>query len=373
MGSIKGNQVEVGTLVVKIASRCNLACDYCYIYSSKDTSWMEMPKKFPADLVDHLVNRINELYQCQETKPNIVLHGGEPLLAGINFIKNLVEKIRRVIPEAKISIQSNGTIYNANLAEILRENNVYLSFSVDGFQRHNDRHRLSIKGVSAYKKIEKNIAQALLDKTLSNILLVIDFANDPEEIFEYMQSCGVEDVNLILPDGDYNSLPFDSCFNKGLTKEWLWSLFKLYASSENNIKVRFFDDITRMLVKKNRGLKSPPSTYSLCTLTVDTDGTIKQSDTFRINDARADFIGDENIASSSIVGVANSLQNIDYLRRVETLSDECKRCEYLDVCGGGYPSHRLRGNSYKNPSIYCSDYKYLFKNIESAVCNVQPK
>ena len=372
MTSKHGNLVEVGTLILKVASRCNLACDYCYIYTSKDTSWMKMPRRLPEALVEPLVSAIQRLHAGQETKPSIVLHGGEPLLAGVSFIEHLLERIRAAVPDANLSVQSNGTVYNARLAVALRRHGVSLSFSVDGFQHQNDKHRLSIKGVSAYPRIEENIKQALADQLLSNILMVVDFSSPPSEIYEYVMTCGVRDVNLILPDGDYNSPPPGILEATGnLAGEWLWSLFSLYAANPGKTRIRFFDDIVRMLLKKIRSISSPPVSYSLCTLTVDTDGTIKQSDTFRINGERADYIGDPHLSDISIIDVANSETNIEYLRRVETLCEACVQCDYVGVCGGGYPSHRLKGESFKYPSVYCSDYQFLFERIENAICVTQ--
>lgn len=367
-----GNLVEVGTLIIKIASRCNLACDYCYIYKSKDSSWKSMPRRFSGELIHPTIASISELYNRQETKPNIVLHGGEPLLAGISFVEQFIKSLRKEIPEASVSVQSNGTIYTQHLARILREQKVMLSFSMDGLEEEHNKHRITIKGGGSFNKVSGNLKSALDDGVLKNVLMVVDFENDPARIFEFIQQSGVEEINLILPDGDHNTLPPGTLDTSNITPgEWLWSLFKLYSTGAGNPRIRFFDDIVRMIIKKNRKIKIPPASYSICTLTVDTDGTIKQSDTFRINNNGADYIGGHNIVNVSIVDIANSIENIEYLRKVETLCEKCMACNYLDVCGGGYPSHRMKGDSFLNPSVYCKDYLYLFGKIEAAICATQ--
>jgi len=209
MPSTYGNAIEIATLVVKLSSRCNMNCDYCYIYNSKDDSWRNMPVIMPPDAITVLSDRISEIYNKQQTMPLIVFHGGEPLLAGVSYITELTREILNRTPSALLSIQSNGTIYNNKLEFFLKEfrENVSFSISVDGFKEENDRHRKGLKGQSVYKKIQKTISQSSHSNLLDNILIVVDIANDPKKIFQFMKSCRINSFNIILPDGDYNSLP----------------------------------------------------------------------------------------------------------------------------------------------------------------------
>lgn len=183
-----------------------------------------------------------------------------------------------------------------------------------------------------------------------------------------MDSCHISSFNIILPDGDYNNLPDKKSLDSTDTGEWLWKLFKKYATTSNKFRIKFFDDIAKGLLKNKTKITTPSSTFSICTMTVDTNGEIKQSDTFRINGDGADIIGVFNIKANSLVDVVNSEENIKYLRNVELLPAICLSCCYLNVCGGGYPSHRLNGTNFNNPSIYCNDYKYLFRKMELAIC-----
>ncbi|MEU9838708.1 hypothetical protein AB0C69_05725, partial [Actinomadura sp. NPDC048032] len=34
--------------ILKIHSRCNLACDYCYVYEMGDQSWRDQPRARPS-------------------------------------------------------------------------------------------------------------------------------------------------------------------------------------------------------------------------------------------------------------------------------------------------------------------------------------
>ena len=40
--------------VVKIHSRCDLACDYCYMYELADQTWRDRPRKMSDDTSSRL-------------------------------------------------------------------------------------------------------------------------------------------------------------------------------------------------------------------------------------------------------------------------------------------------------------------------------
>ena len=41
----------VNTFLCKVASRCNLDCDYCYLYHHVDQSWRERPRFMSDEIV----------------------------------------------------------------------------------------------------------------------------------------------------------------------------------------------------------------------------------------------------------------------------------------------------------------------------------
>ena len=50
------------------------------------------------------------------------------------------------------------------------------------------------------------------------------------------------------------------------------------------------------------------------------------------------------------------------------LSDTCKQCSLVDICGGGYQPHRYsEQNGYQNPSVFCPDLTKLIEHIGNDV------
>src|SRR5215471_15084666 len=104
-------QVPVRQFLLKVSSRCNLACDYCYVYRHADQSWRHQPKVMSKEIVDLAVARIAE-HALKHDLPLVVviLHGGEPLLAGVDTIEYVASTVRRELGRVRVAlgVQTNG-------------------------------------------------------------------------------------------------------------------------------------------------------------------------------------------------------------------------------------------------------------------------
>ena len=88
--------------IVKIVSPCNLNCTYCYEYNSKDQSWKSKPKVMSLEVADKLADRILEhVKDSHNSIVPIIFHGGEPLMAGLEHLKRLVEVFKNKISPFK--------------------------------------------------------------------------------------------------------------------------------------------------------------------------------------------------------------------------------------------------------------------------------
>ena len=72
--------VKIDTVLLKVASRCNIDCDYCYIYRLGDQGWARMPKVMSSETIDAVISSLTDLANTQGSGFAVVLHGGEPLL-----------------------------------------------------------------------------------------------------------------------------------------------------------------------------------------------------------------------------------------------------------------------------------------------------
>ena len=365
--------IEVTCLVVKLASRCNMDCRYCYIYHGEDDSWRQMPKTMSQETVDALIRTVKDLHSSQTSPPQVVFHGGEPLLFGVTRFLDLVERIVCEVPNAKLSLQTNGTIYDSRLEKGLREHRRNLSFSlsVDGFMPENDRHRVGLREESKFDRIADTVSRARAAGLLDNILMVVDVKNSPERIFSFMRWADAASFNLLLKDGDYRHLP-DGKATADSTEvgQWLLSLYSLYVSADVPFRVKLFDDISAaILASLPAGLPFDTDVSHLVFLTIDTNGEIKQVDTLRINPDQADGLNGATVHDGRMSDVLYSSKNIAHLATEADVAPKCRRCRFFEACGGGYIQHRFGPHGYKNPSVYCSDYLYLYEHVEALLCH----
>ncbi len=329
-----------------------------------------MPFRMSESAIEGLIDAISYLYEKQDKGPLIAFHGGEPLLFGLALFESLVKRILEQTPQARMTIQSNGTIYNSSLAKMLSKFHQSLSFSlsVDGFQEDNDRHRVDRRGSSRFQKIKDTIERARNSKVLNAILMVVDTNSSPERILEFMHWAGASQYDLLLPDGDHESLPpMKDGLDSDVAAQWVVKFANLYCEARRPFGVRMLDDLIERSIFQKRQLSRPTRRVQTVDLTVDTDGEIKLVDTLRINQRGSDFAGGFKISRAGIDAVLCASELSEFLQARGDVAPECKSCRYFDMCGGGFMQHRWGGGSYRNPSIYCADYKRLFETFERAM------
>src|ERR1700693_4401089 len=85
------NPVPFHEFIIKIHSRCDLACDYCYMFEMADQSWRDKPRKMSHEVAARTAARIGEHARAHNiANIALFLQGGEPLLAGRDLISDLV-------------------------------------------------------------------------------------------------------------------------------------------------------------------------------------------------------------------------------------------------------------------------------------------
>lgn len=142
-------------LTIYINNICNLDCSYCFVDKSNRTKSLTW-----SNLFEEL---IMEFFEKDGDTKKISIMGWEPLL-NKEFIKdlvNFVQNIRGKFPNKHIgfnAIPTNWTIYDKDFYEFLRENGIFLRFSIDDFFHKNDILRVDTQWKElSYSKILSNI------------------------------------------------------------------------------------------------------------------------------------------------------------------------------------------------------------------------
>jgi uncharacterized protein len=353
--------------VLKANSRCNLACDHCYVYESVDQGYLTQPVQMTDQVVDAVAARIREYarrHGWESTR--IVLHGGEPLLSGPIRLRQLIHRLRAGLGEvrAELSLQTNGVLLTGRFARLLLDEGVGVGISLDGGRAANDRHRRFAHGGSSYDLVRA--AVALLNRpeyrpVFSGLLCTVDVANDPRSVFRELADLEPPRIDFLLPHATWQHPPPGA--DPGGTRygDWLVAAFDAYYADSGALRVRIFDEIMHTLLggaslSEAVGLSAPAS------IIVETDGSIEQNDALKVTFPGAAATG-FNVLEHSFEQVESYLGHGAGFGP-QRLSSRCRACPIVHACGGGLPAHRYRAdNGFDNPSVYCRDLERLILHI----------
>ncbi|WP_433245111.1 FxsB family cyclophane-forming radical SAM/SPASM peptide maturase [Streptosporangium sp. CA-135522] len=353
--------------ILKVHSRCNLSCDYCYVYEMADQSWQRRPTVMSPEILEQAARRIAEhavAHGLDEVE--IVFHGGEPLLAGAPYLDRAATTLRRVIPcRVRMTVQTNGLLLSDAMLRVLAEHEISVGVSMDGGREAQDRHRVYASGRGSYSRVAARLRK-LLDEPyrplFGGILCTIDVANDPVDVYESLLEFQPPGIDFLLPHGNWTEPPPGLSPGSTATPyaDWLIAIFdRWYGAPEMETNVRLFQEIMNLLFggqSRSESIGLSPITL----LVIDTDGTIEQVDTLK-----SAFDGAAETGLDVLGGdFDTALGHHSLLARqvgLGALSETCMACPVRDVCGGGYYPHRYRaGTGFRNPSVFCAD---LFKLI----------
>lgn len=362
--------MDIDTVLVKVSSRCNINCSYCYVYNMGDEGWKDMPALISRNTIQALTNALKELSSDQKIPFATVLHGGEPMMMGVRRLGYLFASLRAVLPATHpLCIQTNGTLISDEILDICEAYSVGISISIDGPKPINDRFRIGHKGESTFEKliagIEKLRVHRASDSLYSGLLAVIDPSSDPSVIYWFLKGLGASSVDFLYRDGNHSVLPFGKAsFDSTEYGNWLSRLLEIYLSDSSPIRIRYLDDMMKIAMGGN-GVKEGVGQVSYGIAIVETDGSITKNDTLKSAFDGADkFAGQWNVSENKLSAVANSDEFAEYHRLQQTTSVQCLACSDLSICGGGMPLHRWQNDTgFDNPSVYCNDQKLLIKNI----------
>lgn len=361
--------VQISSFLIKVASRCNLACDYCYMYQHADQAWRKQPSIMARETREAVAKRIGE-YVSQNHIPEIcvVFHGGEPLLAGAQVIADTATWIRRLLPggtKSSFSLQTNGTLLTDETIRVFLDADIGVSISLDGDERANDLHRLDHAGRSTY---DASLAGLMLlersPRIFSGIISVVDPKTDPEELFAFFSSRRPPRWDFLLPDAHHDRLPPGREADPALYERWLIRAFDLWFDKYPELPVRTFE----ALVGACLGMPSQTDAFGFgdpSLLTIETDGSYHDLDVLKITRNGFTSLG-RDVWSGSIDEASRSegLARHASLLRLEGLSEQCQLCPENGVCGGGAVPHRYSdANELNNPTVYCQEMRALIAHI----------
>lgn len=358
---------RISSFLVKVASRCNLDCDYCYVYHHADQAWRSMPKLLSRDDQEALADRL-ATYAAEVglDRLAVIFHGGEPLLAGAAPLAQFAALIRgRVGPsvDVDIGLQTNGILLDEAALDILQAADIGVSLSLDGPRVANDLHRTSRRGRSSFDKVEAALERLKRRPGIfAGVIAVIDPSTDPDDLLEYFAQHAPPRLDFLLPDAHHLRPPPGRKDDEDLYTRWQIKAFDAWFDRHPTLPVRSFEALLDALM----GLPSGTDAFGfgdVSLISIETDGTYHDLDVLKVVGNGTTLGG--SVRDTGIAQVAASADLMTHRRLLskEGLCDQCRSCSIVDICGGGAVPHRWSDAGFGSPTIYCREMISLVEHV----------
>jgi uncharacterized protein len=317
---------ELEKLTISVTDCCNLACDYCYL---KKKSAKEKDKELSGRIAFKAINRILEAY-CSIHHVNFF--GGEPLL-NVRLIREICSYFRflkeremlGVLPD--FGITTNGTILNNEIIDLLDQNSMQITISLDGPMMIHDKLRRDRQGCATFERIDDNIKNLIRNGYIPEFECTYTMQhykknitiNDLLDFFYNEYNCSVLHVPMVVTsDSDPNYIQAQ------ISREVLfnsidYSISNLFKGI--NKTTSFIYRLTNCLSTQTPVLSYCPAIGS--SLAINTSGSIYPCGMLSGDDF---FLGDFNVFNKYSYELLKMMDRSSY--------DECKICWAKGLCFG---------------------------------------
>ena len=351
----------LGFVLVKLASRCNIDCTYCYWF--RDADVYKKPAVLTLEAEDAFCRRLEEhIRKFALSEFLLVFHGGEPLLFPKHRFTAFLQKLAAIEERTRCSIlrgvTTNGILIDRDWIKIFKSHHLQVSVSLDGPAAIHDLVRVDFKGKGTHAAALRGLDMLRAAGLEPGLIAVCNPATDPADLIAYVvDGLGIKEFDILPPDAKHGDdpPPIADYFNR-LFDVWLDS----YAA--RGVRISTLDSMIRGL----SGRISASDTIGLGvveTVTLMTDGSLEPLDVLRIA-GDGSTATKMNVFSHALQDMQEDPRWLAAFRAGLDLAEPCRKCEFLDACGGGHLAQRWSPErQFDNPSVYCDSWKRIFTHL----------
>jgi uncharacterized protein len=301
---------------------------------------------------------------------SVVLHGGEPLLAGPQRLHEIAVALRSALAGVcglDLRLHTNGVLLDEAFCDVFAADQVKVGVSLDGGRAANDRHRRYADGRSSYDQAVaavKLLRSPRYRDMFAGLLCTIDVANDPVEVYQALLHLEPPRIDFLLPHATWDDPPARPDGAAAGYADWLIAIFDRWLAERRPVPVRIFDSI----IATGTGGDSLTESLGLGPsdlVVIETDGSYQQADSLK-----AAFDGAPATGLSVFTDTLDDVVQHPGIAARQAgrtgLCATCQACPVVASCGGGLYAHRYRtGTGFSNPSVYCADLLKLITHVLS--------
>tara|TARA_Y100000310_G_scaffold343152_1_gene449461 strand:- start:448 stop:1644 length:1197 start_codon:yes stop_codon:yes gene_type:complete len=339
----------IHSIILNTTNQCNLDCVYCS--ASENRSEEKISEEVAKKVIDELVKL--------KLTPRIVFHGSEPLL-NMPLIRSTVEYGESKERNILFYIQSNLTTLTNKKLAFIKDHQIGVSTSIDGFAEQHNRTRPFRGEFPSYDKIVENMGRVLeFQDGMCTATVVTKYnVGDMAEIALDLERRGVTHIQFLpsvkCSGADKDFRPSNEALTRGYI-DLIEQTFRRMETGEQTATIKNISQLYSSLFQRtgvdNCRICSATDYHPI--LGVDIDGGLFPCDYFF---GREEYkIG--NVMTDSLESVLNSPRN----PRSQSIEDtSCSSCDVKRVCGGSCMADRLFSG---DKPYYCETYADIFKYI----------
>ena len=341
-----------------VGARCNLRCNYCYyLEKGVDVQSVMSDKTLENCIIQHFSASSGETVL-------FTWHGGEPLLAGIDFYEKALSIQKKHLPHGKNfinGIQTNGTLLTKAWCEFLSTNGFVVGISMDGPEAfHNAMRTAFNKTLEGYRLLRESGINA-------EILCVVNSCNvrHPLVVYQFFKTLGANYITFLpLVEKDDSTVSQASVpalefgrFLAAIFDEWV-------KNDIGAVKIQIFEEALRTAFNQE---------HTLCIFkercggvpVIEHNGDFYPCDHFVENNRSPGNINEQQLEYFLYHPVQKAFGDA----KLNTLPAYCIRCEVRKMCNGECPKNRFITSPDGEPGLnyLCEGYKYFFNHCKPFV------
>lgn len=347
-------KIDIKTLKMFTTTVCNLDCAYCLIEKNLKFRGCEC-KHLNLDKGYEVLDKFSALCLSQKrAKRTVMLYGGEPL-TNKDTLFELIRRIRAMEKDGKfngeveIDLECNGTLVTDEIAEFLKDYNVFILISLDGIRKVHNKYRKTKTGEGSYDAAKKGFDTLIRHGCTAVISSVFT-----DEYAKHVDECIDEMTDVVRPKSIGLNI-FHVLEDQEIENDHTSELLDRYihAFEKASEKGLYIEHIMRRI----RPLTSKVVRISDCgacgnRIVSDVDGNIGICEGLVGNPEYFKERTDYN-------EVKQDPEFIRWSLRTPLKMDSCKACKAVGICGAGCVSNAIRqnGDIYTPDNYICESSK----------------
>ncbi len=317
------------------SSLCNMRCKYCFYADVSDLREVKSFGMMSEETVNGILHNLQKDLGSGDSL-HIAFQGGEPMLAGLDFFRDFVDRVKAWNPGIRVSyaLQTNGILLDDKWCEFLKENRFLVGLSLDILPDCHDAVRIDSEGKGTYKTVSDAILLMQKHQVAYNVLCTLTnaIARYPKQVWNRLQNSKVEYAQFTpcLGELDSSKKSLYALTPKRFASFYI-QLFQFWfeAFQKGNYRsIKFFDDCVNLMMY---GRPTSCGMNGICQpqLVVEADGTAYPCDFYCLDEFR---LG--NLTEQGPLELLQAEGVTKFLNRPHIKPSLCQSCKYQRFCGG---------------------------------------